>query len=342
MDKAKNAFNKAKLSRYLGFAAVLTATVVISLYQVGWDPFRIGWQTYVASTALLLFLGIYGLFFGENEGGSAYRTRITGAFQSARDAFLEAVKKVVDKGYADSLPDYIVWRYKNDYDNACKMKLMSVRVFDHGVLDLSKDDIGRLKLAPLKIEDHYYSQLSEEQYQAVMDIMEGKVFVDYIDDYTFYLNDSDGGDEQQVTRVKNTPKRKEKITWKQRISREFMILIVSLILAGFFKQAWEGDTDPATRDLLSRLCTLIVSVAGGVNTARLLNLEDVFVLKYKESYLALFLASMENRTFVPVDYQEKAKMEYEEYERKMKEAAESVVDPIGETPQSVPMLKGGQ
>ena len=60
LDKARSAFNRAKLSRYLGFVAISTATVVISLYQVGWDPWRIGWQTYVANTALLLFLGIYG------------------------------------------------------------------------------------------------------------------------------------------------------------------------------------------------------------------------------------------------------------------------------------------
>ena len=347
LEKAKSAFNRAKLSRYLGFISVIVATVVISLYQVGWDPLRIGWQTYVANTALLLFLGIYGLFFGENEGGSMYRNLITGAFQSARNNFLDRVDSVVGKGYTDSLPDYIVWRYQKDYENACKMKLMSVRLFDYTILNLNREQLDQLKLAPIKTDDeHYYSQLSEEQYQAVIDILEGKVFVDYIEDYTFFLNDSEDGDESQVTRVKNTPKRKEKITWKQRLSRVLMILTVSLILAGFFKQAWEGDNDTALRDLLSRLCTLIISVASGVNTSRLLNLEDVFVLKFKESYLTLFLASMDNKSFVPIDYQAKAKAEYEAYEKNRREAVAEVVDPQNEeekpmakTP--VPMLKGG-
>jgi hypothetical protein len=348
LEKAKSAFNRAKLSRYLGFIAVIVATVVISLYQVGWDPNRVGWQTYVANTALLLFLGIYGLFFGENEGGNMYRTLITGAFQSARNNFLDRVDSVVEKGYTDSLPDYIVWRYQKDYENACKMKLMSVRLFDHSILELNREQIEQLKNSPIKTDDdHYYSQLSEEQYQTVLDILEGKVFVDYIDDYTFYLNDSEDGGESQVTRVKNTPKRKEKITWKQRLSRVFMILTVSLILAGFFKQAWEGDSDTALRDLLSRLCTLVVSVASGVNTSRLLNLEDVFVLKYKESYLTLFLSSMDNKTFVPIDYQAKAKKEYEEYEKRRAEFVAQAVDPQAEEQKEpmavppVPMLKGG-
>lgn len=326
-EKAKSAFNRAKLSRYLSFFAVISGTVILSLYQVGWDPFRIGWEVYVANTALLLFLGIYGLFFGENEGGNLFKTLITGAFQTARDEFLDRVDDVVDKGYADALPDYIVWRYQTDYANACKMKLMSVRVFDSSVLDLNKDDLGRLRTAPLKVGEHYYSQLSEEQYQTIIDIQDGKLFVDYIDDYTFFLNDEDGGGEQQVTRVKNTPKRKEKITWKQRLTRVFMILIVSLILAGFFKKAWEGgDVETANRELVTRLTDLIVSVASGINIARLLNLEDVFVLKFKASYLGLFYVSMENKSFVPTNYEEKAKKEYEEYEKKQAEEAAEVVD----------------
>ncbi len=342
LQKAKSAFNRAKMSRYLGFATVIVATTVISLYQVGWDPWRIGWETYVANTALLLFLGIYGLFFGEGEGGNLYKSMLTGMYQSAKIEFLDMADETVDKGYADALPDYIVWRYQRDYEAACKMTLMSVRVFKPSVCDLTQEQIETLRHAPLELsETEHYSQLSEEQYKAVMDVREGRVFVDYIDDYAFYLNESGTDGEQQVTRVKNTPRRKEKIAWKQRLSRVLMILVVSLILAGFFKQAWEGENDTATRDLLSRLSTLIVSVASGINTARLLNMEDVFVLRYKSSYLSVFLSCMRNGAFKPVDQEEKAKREYEEFQKRKREAAESVVvpEPIDN---ETPLLEGGK
>ncbi len=340
LQKAKSAFNRAKISRYLGFATVIVATTVMSLYQVGWDPWRIGWETYVANTALLLFLGIYGLFFGESEGGNLYKSMLTGAYQAVKIDFLDKADETVEKGYADALPDYIVWRYQKDYEAACKMTLMSVRVFKPSVCDLTQEQIEGLRHAPLEVsETEHYSQLSEEQYRAVMDVREGRVFVDYIDDYAFYLNESGTDGEQQVTRVKNTPKRKEKIAWKQRLSRVFMILVVSLIVAGFFKQAWEGENDTAMRDLLSRLSTLVVSVASGINTARLLNMEDVFVLRYKVSYLNVFIASMANGAFKPLDQEAKAKAEYEEYKKKQEEAAEAVVVP--ETIET-PLLEGGK
>lgn len=331
--KAKNAFNRAQFSRYIGFLGVVIATVVMSLYQVGWDPEKIGWNVFIANTALLLFLGIYGLFFGEGEGGSFFKRMVTGAYQAARNLFLDIVDAIKKKNYTDALPDYIVWRYQKDYDNTCKMKMLSVRLFDMSILELPDDKIEELRLKHIKIDENtYYSKISDAQYKVIRQIKDGEIFVDYIDDYNFFLNDENTDGQQQATRVKNTPKRKEKITWKQRISRILMIAIVALILAGFFKEAYGsgGDAEAqqqAIRTLLSRISTLVVSIAAGVNTARLLNLEDIFVLKYKTSYDTVFYACMENKTFVPVDYKAKAKADYEEQERKEKEAAANVIIP---------------
>jgi len=330
--KAKNAFNRAQFSRYIGFIGVIVATVVISLYQVGWDPSKIGWSGFIANTALLLFLGIYGLFFGEGEGGSFFKRMITGAYQAARSLFLDIVNKITKKNYTDALPDYIVWRYQKDYENTCKMKMLSVRLFDKSILDLPDDKIEELRIKHIKIDENtYYSKISEEQYKVIRAIKDGEIFVDYIDDYNFFLNDENVDGEQQATRVKNTEKRKTKITWRQRISRVIMIFIVALIFAGFFKDAYSSGGDDAQaqaiRTLLTRLSTLLISIAAGINTARLLNMEDIFVLKYKTSYDTVFYTCMENKTFVPVDYKQQAKKNYEEQEKREKEAAAKVITP---------------
>lgn len=336
--KAKNAFNRAQFSRYIGFIGVVIATVVISLYQVGWDPTKIGWNVFVANTALLLFLGIYGLFFGEGEGGSFFKRIITGAYQVARSLFLDIVDAIKKKNYTDALPDYIVWRYQKDYDNTCKMKMLSVRLFDMSILDLPDEKIEELRTKHIKIDENtYYSKISDAQYKVIRQIKSGEIFVDYIDDYSFFLNDENTDGEQQATRVKNTPKRKEKITWKQRISRVVMIFLVALIFAGFFKEAYGSGAESAAeqaaaqqqaiRTLLTRISTLVVSIAAGINTARLLNLEDVFVLKYKKSYDEVFFTCMENKTFIPVDYKAKAKADYEEQVRKEEEAIKNVITP---------------
>lgn len=350
--KAKNAFNRAQFSRYIGFLGVVIATVVISLYQVGWDPTKIGWNVFVANTALLLFLGIYGLFFGEGEGGSFFKRIITGAYQVARSLFLDIVDAIKKKNYTDALPDYIVWRYQKDYDNTCKMKMLSVRLFDMSILDLPDEKIEELRTKHIKIDENtYYSKISDAQYKVIKQIKSGEIFVDYIDDYNFFLNDENTDGEQQATRVKNTPKRKEKITWKQRISRVVMIFLVALIFAGFFKEAYGSGAESAAeqaaaqqqaiRTLLTRISTLVVSIAAGINTARLLNLEDVFVLKYKKSYDEVFFTCMENKTFIPVDYKAKAKADYEEQVRQEEEALKNVITPelVGE---NEPIMIGQQ
>ena len=101
-EKAKMAFNRANASRYLGFAGVVTATVVISLYQVGWNPWLIGWQTFIANTMILLFLGTYGIFFGESEGGSFFKKLITGLYQKIKYKFEYWVDKITKEGYIDT------------------------------------------------------------------------------------------------------------------------------------------------------------------------------------------------------------------------------------------------
>lgn len=335
-EKAKMAFNRANASRYLGFVGVVTATVVISLYQVGWNPWLIGWQTFIANTMILLFLGTYGIFFGESEGGSFFKKMITGLYQKVKYKFEYWVDRITREGYIDTFPDYITWRYQKDCDHIYHMKLLSVRIFDDAVLDLTKEQIEELKKHPMEVNGHPFSMISDEQYAAIMDIIEGRVFVDYIDDYNFYIMETANDGVQQVTKVKQTDKRKEKISWKQRISRILMIAIVALIFAGFFKQPYgDGSAADQTSVLFSRLTVLLGSIASGINTARLLNLEDIYVLEYKVSYDKVMYYSIKNKSFVPVNYLEKAREDVDAYNRSLQEQDHAEENNEEETPQVI-------
>ena len=332
-EKARMAFNRANVSRYLGFFGVVTATIVISLYQVGWDPWKIGWQTFIANTMVLLFLGTYGIFFGEAEGTSFFKKLLTGLYQKIKYKFEYWVDRITREGYIDSFPDYITWRYQKDCEHVFHMKLLSVRVFDDSILDLNKDQLLELREHPIEVNGHPYSMISEEQYNAIIDIIDGKVFVDYIDDYNFYIMETANDGVQQVTKVKQTDKRKEKISWKQRISRLLMIVIVALIFAGFFKKSYgEGGGADQTSMIFSRLTVLLGSIASGINTARLLNLEDIYVLEYKASYDKVMYYSIQNKSFVPVDYLTKAQKELDEYKQTLLKEKKEEDTPAEEVP----------
>ncbi len=326
LQKAKTAFNKAKASRYATLLVVVVATVIISLYQVGWRPDLIGWSAFIANTALLLFLGVYGMFFGETEGTNMFKQMPTGLFQKIKEKLDNIRAQIVSKGYLDKMPDYIVWRYQKDYENKCKMHLLSAKVFDNDLLKLTDEQLNELRYKAMEINGEPFSKISDVQYQAIMDVRDGRVTLDYIEDHNFFIMETANDGVEQATRVKNTAKRKEKISWKQRVSRILFIVIIAVILAGFFKENPQGGGADRTSMLLSRLSTLLGSIASGFNTARLLNLEDIFVMEYKLSYNTVMFYSIENGTYVPLDIKEKARKDVEEQKKKDEEAIKNVVE----------------
>jgi len=342
----KAIFNRVKVTNFLSLLVILGMIVVFSLWSIGWDPTKIGWEVFAVNLAFLLFLGVYGLFFGESTGGNFYRTLITGAYQAAREIFLDWVEKILAKGFSDALPEYITWRYQKDYMAECKRRLLSVRLFNGRILELTNDEIEQLHVEP--IEKHwgvdspypnkveYFSRLSDNQYALVKSILNGEVDIDYIDDYNFFLMDSKTSDGSLVSRIKGTEKRKMSITWQQRLSKIALIAIFATIGAGIALDQANGQGGAQTvLNLMQRLSVLTTSIICGFNTARLLNQEDIEVFKYKSSYLSVFYSSMENKQFIPTDYEEKAKLEYEKLHKK--DEVIEIVEDSSENEEKVPI-----
>lgn len=329
-EKAKKFLRRARFSRYVSFICIVAAIFVYSLSACGWNPWKIGWVRFLGNVALLLFLAVYGMFFGEGEGLSWLQRHITGLYRTCIVKFRKLKSRIWHKHYTDLLPDYISWRYQRDYERACNDKLISVKLFNRKILNLTYEQLEELRNHPIKIgegEDDYFDRITEKQYKLLIDIKEGNVFVDYIDDYNYYLmeNNSDEG-KQLVTIIKETPKRKAKITFRQRVSRLIMVFLSSFIIAGFVSEALEGDNN-AAQELISRITTLLLSIASGVNTSRLTNAEDILVLQYKIVYLEVFYSAIENKTFIPTDHNKKARNSYENWLKEQEEAKKNVVYP---------------
>lgn len=320
----KAIFNRVKVSNFLSLLVIVGMIVVFSLWSIGWDATKIGWHVFIVNLAFLMFLGIYGLFFGETTGGNYYKTIITGAYQVSREKFIEWIEKILAKGYSDALPEYITWRYQKDYAAECKRRLLSVKIFNPRVLELSSEEIEKLHMEPIekhwtesspypnKIE--YFLKLSDNQYELVKSIINGEVNVDYIDDYNFFFMDTKSSNDSLVSRIKSTEKRKVSILWVQRLSKIALVALFAVIGAGIAVDSATGQGGTQTfLNLIQRLSVLTTSIICGFNTSRILNQEDVEVFKYKSSYLSVFCSTMDNKQFVPTDYEEQAKIEYEQY-----------------------------
>lgn len=322
----KSIFNRIKVSNFISLIVIIIMIIVFSLWSIGWNPKKIGWEIFLVNLAFLLFLGVYGLFFGESTGTNYFKTIVTGLYQATRETFLDLIDKILEKGYGNALPEYITWRYQKEYQAECNRRLLNVKLFNNRILELSSEEIEKLHEEPIekKWSDsskyagtiEHFSRLSEAQYAVVKSIFNGEITIDYIDDYNFFLTDTKTSEESFVKRIKNTEKRKMNITWKNRISKLSLIFLFALIGAGIAVDDATGQNGSQTiLNLMQRLSVLTTTIVCGFNTARLLNLEDVEVLKYKNSYLSVFYSTMEKGQF-HFDYEEKAKQEYEEAQRK--------------------------
>lgn len=334
-DKLKSMMNRSQIADVLTLFFVIILTTVMSLLSVGWDITKISWNTYIVNLTFLIFLGIFGLFYGEKTGRTFFKSYIIGAYQRVKRKFKEIKDKIINKSYTDALPDYLIYRYKKDYENECKKMLVSVKVFDTRVLDLPENEFLELQHNPITSErfknDEYpcFDKLSEKQFELVKKVREGTVELDYIDDHNFYLmNDTNGSGEKLVRRIINSEKRKRKIELRQRSSKLLLIVLFSAVFAGVFVDTLTGQSASQTwMNLFSRMTTLLTSVVAGFNTARLLNNIDIEILEYKTSYLQVFYASLENKTYIPSDYKEIAKKHYEEYKKEQEESKKNIVEP---------------
>lgn len=327
----KTLFNRSQFVDFISLFAVLVLTIVLSLLTVGWDITKIGWRAYIVNLSFLLFLGIYGLFFGEKRGRTFFKTWIRGAYQAAKMGFLLIKNKIVNDGYADSLPDYLPWRYEKECQAAYKMKLASVKLFDMRILDLSDEDYSRLKREHIEVtigqEKVYFMKLSQKQIAVVDMLRAGELEIDYIEDYNYFLMDTPSDNIRIEKKVKESENRKRRIEKRQRISKLSYIVLFSIIAAGIFIDQLTGQSGAQTAvNLLSRITTLTTSVICGFNTARILNLIDIEVLRFKTSYDEVFYAAMKNGTFHKINYQEVAKEAFDKQEKEKEEALKNVVD----------------
>ena len=98
-NKIKTLMNRSQIADILTLAFVLALTIVLSILSVGWDIMKISWNTYAVNLSFLLFLGIFGLFYGEKNGRSFFKNYIAGAYQFAKELFTAVREKIINKKF---------------------------------------------------------------------------------------------------------------------------------------------------------------------------------------------------------------------------------------------------
>lgn len=323
----KISFNKMRIVSYGSALVVFAFVIIFSLIPVGLDFTRIFSSVWWTNMLILVFLSIYGLPYGESEGGNYFRTRVDGAFQIARNKFLDTVERIARDKRTSLLPKWLQHFFKKKRTLYYQNLMLKHEIKNFEVVDLTKDELDLLTQRFIKKEingkEIYFDILTEEQLEVVMAIKNGNVQVSTIDDYNYYITEIGDASSRDIERqALDADKQKMNNRIFRYGTRLITLFAFAMIFAGIFVDGAAGSGPQTWFNLFSRLSCLMAAIVGGINTARMNTNIDIFVFKYKEDRLNLFEQELEAKLYYPVDEIEIVKQKYAEQERKELEKLE--------------------
>lgn len=318
MEK-KNFKIKDKNTIFTGFCLTIAfiLTIVLS-FGVSFYFRPINDSTFWGNLLVALALCIYTLYFGISESLNYYRKKDGGRYQNAINNF-KNIREIVakkDNEFSQWLEKYYQ-KNKRDYFNA----ILSI----HGninpcVLDLDIHELDNLS-KPFKKNwdntefegrpDTYFRSLTEEQIEAIRDIMKGKIRVERIpDDFFKTFNGKILVSEylEQSSQSKSNTRRYILLI----LFRVILLIMVSFIFAICGVKISEAtSTEEVVNRIvntLSRILNMFSGFTYGFSLGRLMVVNSCIQIEYKSRVNNEF---NNDKTFIPLSEEEVAKQEYE-------------------------------
>ena len=319
MEKQKSFKIKDKNTIFTGFclSIAFVLTIVLS-FGVSFFFRPINDTTFWGNLLLALALCIYTLYFGISESVNYYHKKDGGRYQCAVNDFknVRTLNAERDVEFSQWLEKYYE-KNKKDYYKS----ILSV----HGninplVLDLDLNELDNLQKPYKKCwkgtefedrEDTYFRSLTEEQIDAVKDILKGKVKVERLPDDFFKTFNG----KILVSEYLEQSKQVRKNNWRY-IGligfRIIMLIIISVMFAVFgVTISKAGDSQEVLNrviNTISRIWQMVSGFAYGYSLGRIMVMNSCAQIEYKTRVNNEFL---KDKTFIGLTEEEVAKQEYE-------------------------------
>lgn len=331
-DRLK-ATNVKSLLRAISIILVLLLVVIASVMQLALDPSKLTWNSWLASTGVMVAISVVGIFLGESWGKDHQRTYSAGRYQYLLHQFRERVKRV-DEGKLFSSFD----KWYLDFSKKHERIVMNDYLLEFGMIDseVVLDNLVRFKenavredvlKHPVKMGDgKFVSTKTKEQLQAIDDILNGELSLRnpssnfYLTEYTY-----------QRVYILKAP---EEINKKKKSAEVFgrgSRIVFSIVLSAFWamitvQEFMDAGNTQAWMNLVSRIVAVFTSIFNGYLNGVIYVGLDGDLLDNKTRVLDQFLNDVDNGTFKMRSQQEDAKEEYEKYQREHPVAKVEVVE----------------
>lgn len=332
MKERLKATNVKAVLRAVTISMVLLLVVIASAMQLVLDPARLTWNTWLATTGVMVAIYVVGIFLGESWGKDHQRTYSRGKYQYLLHQFRERVRKIDEARLFSSFDKWYA-----GFARKHERMVMEDYLLEFGVVDsdVVLDNLARFQersvregvlLHPVRMEDgRFVSTKTAEQLQAVDDILRGELNL-RTPSSNFYLT-------EYMHQRLDILKAPEEINRRKRSAELFgrgARIASSVILSAFWAMVTVQDfmdagNTQAWMDLLSRVVAVFTSIFNGYLNGVIYVGLDGDLLDNKTRVLDQFLNDVENGAFKPGTQQEEAREEYERYRREHPVAEVEVV-----------------
>lgn len=263
-EKIKKLINKKIV---LGVGAMFSMIAIVSVISI--FPFIIDFSNLFTSEwwsdeIILIVICIYSvicvMFIGQASNSQDARSEIAKAKVKFNYYFKDITRNTFEQWVKNVLEPR---DQKAVYDRV--LRLAGIKQFD--ILDLPRKDIKSLINMPQRIENKWYDEITEEQYNEIIKIKDGKYNIKFVD-AGYYLTDKHIDAIYTRSEIALREQTKKSLTLMIRLVFKItMVLITSIIIGMFAKDVLtEQDTATSLMKLFSRLMTICSSSFVGYMT----------------------------------------------------------------------------
>lgn len=312
---------------------MIVLIIVMTITNIGIDK-HFNWMTWVSNSMILFGVAVFGLLIGESSGVDFQKERENGLFQRTLRTYDD---------YRNSIDSIIIY-FPVFYDWYLPQRIIKKHIKflrDGGmrhekaeaiVKYCSMEDYADLRSHAIakKVGDKtiYIAKLLEKEAEPVRMVLNGDV-VFKESGAAYYLQafaESDQSDIMEVGEVIRKTRARNKRT--NRAVRLISGAVVSLALGILtVNDFMKGNDSQAWLNLVARITNLFTALLSGYLSGVSDVTKQANAIENKTDVLKMFKLSYEKKLFTVYSEDEKAKKEYEEYQKEEQEAKDNVIDP---------------
>lgn len=311
----------------------LTLITFISFFDAIFDFVNFDWAGWLADTAVLVGIMIFGILMGESIGTDIQKEKIGGLFQNNCEQYIEAQILIDSIKYYFS--QFWLWykakklkekRIEYLVDNQFDIMVATTLIENIEKEDMvvgkliydSNDPTQKIFIKVVKGKEIKFKKLSQEKadillqtFDFVLDTYGESYYLSLYDDGESKVNEAEKG-----KAIANKIKRDKRNNFLIKISSS---LIVSIVWSALTVREFVSDGGPeavrkAWLRLVSRLTALITSFVSGYATS-VINVKDqARAIENKTNILKEFKYSVDKKEFIPETYEQMLEREFKEQE----------------------------